>query len=1060
MRKFTRLLALMLVLAMALGMSAQAETAETASIISLFQEPDMDAKGMFRYWLPHAPSDADYIEKQMTDMYEAGFGGVEIAFFPAAVSYDNSEYGWVTENWRETLKSILKIAAGFEDGFVVDFTITPHWPVTINTIDPNDEASDAELITAYAKIAATEGVVDLPMLPFGTTDSAGNAFITTDRLVSAIVGRVTDVDAEGNLTVDPDSLQVVETALSDKTTVAGIPCVDGLAEDSEEYQYVLSLYGGEIPDTSIFFTDSAGDPIDIRTQLADTQNYWTVDLATLGLEDYVPSEGDAIAAGDYVLFGCYARGTAGTILRPPVFEDSLPGVPYYTNPLAEEGTQALIDFLDAYIFCDEELVALMQEASVTVGGAIFEDSNENFYNNGIPWAPEYAETFESVAGYDMTPYLPIISGTVASANGDDAKFHDDYNDTFRALYDENHVLMLQDYIHEKTGFDFRLQPYYTHSDFVEIDLSAASALVDISEGESLAFGINGDSFRLVSGGVHIAGKKFISDEAFAIQEGISYNMTWDRVMDIMNENFAAGVNRLIFHGASYNGVDEGDAVTFTCGWPGWHAFDSICTDAWDDRMSYWEDIDILSNYIARTQAVLQNGTAKMDLLVFDMDSYDRPSRERTGDNSAFRTLLDAGYSYDCVMDDGILLPQLVVEDGVLSADGPAYKAVVVNDLSATSAEVMAQLTAFAEAGLPVIFLGNAPATASNTRSTDADIAAATEALLAMDNVAQVATQEEALARLAELGVKPYAAYAQADLRTLMREDADGSRYYYLYNNSEEDIAVPVTFSGSGTPYILNAWDGSVTPVAGYAASETGVTTTLYMDANDAIIVALTEDTEAFPAPVDNAIVSANVEAVTVDGEAALRVRESGTVTAEYADGATVEQEVTVAEPIDLDIWDLTIESWGPDKSTEAIADTVKVPVEIGETELKVWAELSVSDEQLESAGLASMQDIAGIGTYTIEVELEQLDGAFLVLEHDDDMVTSILVNGEPVSDLAANSERYDLGSSLVEGTNTIEIKLASTLLNRIRPEDGMFATQEPGVYGITSVQIVPYALVK
>ena len=126
MRKFIRLLALMLVLAMALGMSAQAETAETASIISLFQEPDMDAKGMFRYWFPYAPSDADYIEKQMTDMYEAGFGGVEIAFLPAAVSYDNSEYGWATENWRETLKSILKIAAGFEDGFVVDFTITPH----------------------------------------------------------------------------------------------------------------------------------------------------------------------------------------------------------------------------------------------------------------------------------------------------------------------------------------------------------------------------------------------------------------------------------------------------------------------------------------------------------------------------------------------------------------------------------------------------------------------------------------------------------------------------------------------------------------------------------------------------------------------------------------------------------------------------------------------------------------------------------------------------------------------------------------------------------------------
>ena len=159
------------------------------------------------------------------DRYESGFGGVEIAFFPSGVAYDGSTYGWATEAWRETMKNILEIASEFEDGFVVDFTITPGWPVSINTIDPNDEEADQQLITAYAKVGATEGVVDLPMLPVGTTDAIGNPFILTDRLVAAVVGRVTDVDAEGGLTVDPASLQVVETTMTDKTTVAGIPNV-------------------------------------------------------------------------------------------------------------------------------------------------------------------------------------------------------------------------------------------------------------------------------------------------------------------------------------------------------------------------------------------------------------------------------------------------------------------------------------------------------------------------------------------------------------------------------------------------------------------------------------------------------------------------------------------------------------------------------------------------------------------------------------------------------------------------------------------------------------------
>ena len=60
----------------------------------------------------------------------------------------------------------------------------------------------------------------------------------------------------------------------------------------------------------------------------------------------------------------------------------------------------------------------------------------------------------------------------------------------------------------------------------------------------------------------------------------------------------------------------------------------------------------------------------------------------------------------------------------------------------------------------------------------------------------------------------------------------------------------------------------------------------------------------------------------------------------------------------------------------------------------------------------------------------------------------------------SSSDRFDLGSCLVEGTNTIEIKLATTMINRVRVVDPLFESLEPGTYGITSVQIVPYSLVK
>ena len=49
MRKFSKLLALFLLLAMALSIPAQAEA---TAMIDLFSDPDVDSKGMFRFWLP------------------------------------------------------------------------------------------------------------------------------------------------------------------------------------------------------------------------------------------------------------------------------------------------------------------------------------------------------------------------------------------------------------------------------------------------------------------------------------------------------------------------------------------------------------------------------------------------------------------------------------------------------------------------------------------------------------------------------------------------------------------------------------------------------------------------------------------------------------------------------------------------------------------------------------------------------------------------------------------------------------------------------------------------
>lgn len=1003
---------------------AASETENAVSLYNLFSNPDTASKPMARFWLPDGAETYEQIEREFTELYNAGFGGVEIAFFPAITTFDNTVDGWATENWRTCMKNMLKVAASFETPFQVDFTISPGWPVALNTVDPNSQSADVELTSAFQKITDSSAIMDVPMPSIVTKDYIGNPFIFKNTLEKAIIGQVTEVREDGTVILDPATVKVVEATATEKTTPAGIPEVSGLAEDSAEYQYILGLYENEIPDTSVYFTDSTGNPSSVRTALADIQNYYQADLSGAGLENYTASEGTELVPGDYVLYGFYTKGNGETTQKMGLwapYADATPGVAYDTSPFSTASADAIISYLDQNIFCDEELTALMKEASATIGGSIFEDSLEDSYKPEKPWSYEYLEAFEEEMGYDISPYLPFITGTAAASDQSQEKYITDYETVLSRMYVDRHINAVQSYINEKTGYSYRAQGYLTPKNEVILDTSAASAAADFAEGESLAFGANYDNYRYITGGVHIAGKNQISSESFAIQDGSSYNLTWDRVVKIMNGEFAAGVNKIIFHGTSADVSNANSGETaYSNAWPGWSAFISICTDDWDARMPYWEDMNILTDYISRNQAILLNGIPKTDLLVYDLNGYDPWSRVENGDRSAFHSLLDMGYSYDSVMTEGLLLEDLKAENGVLCADGPAYKALLVNHLDTASAEALEKILAFAKENVPVIFYGVVPGNSSTGRNADSEVSALLEEIMATGNASFVESQAEIYRELVKKNILPEASYIKENLRAVTREDTDGSRYYYLFNNSAEAIDTEIDLKGNGSLYLLNAWDGSAV-LADTSADADSVHASIHLEGYDTVIALVTENFEG--------------------GET-----------------KTINSGSTMQEPVSLDTWNLTIESWGPEPDTEEQYDTRKAAIDIGETTLTSWENLTVPAEALEETGAASMADVSGIGTYKTEVEVTGATGAYLTLEHGCDMVTSILVNGQEVTYLNPLTNTFDLGNVLVEGKNTIEIKLSTTLINRTRVENALFENCAQRSYGITSATLTPYTL--
>lgn len=75
-----------------------------AEIIKAFHNPGMDSRGMFRCWFPDAGAELDRIENHVRTVYQAGFGGMEIAMVPKYAEFDQREYGWGTKRWKEMLR--------------------------------------------------------------------------------------------------------------------------------------------------------------------------------------------------------------------------------------------------------------------------------------------------------------------------------------------------------------------------------------------------------------------------------------------------------------------------------------------------------------------------------------------------------------------------------------------------------------------------------------------------------------------------------------------------------------------------------------------------------------------------------------------------------------------------------------------------------------------------------------------------------------------------------------------------------------------------------------------
>ncbi|WP_030988352.1 glycosyl hydrolase [Streptomyces sp. NRRL WC-3744] len=761
----------------------------------------------------------------------------------------------------------------------------------------------------------------------------------------------------------------------------------------------------------------------------------------------------APADGDWVLISYWRRGSGQ---QPESGPHSAPAA-YVVDHFSAAGTAAVTGFWERAVLTGS-LRGLLKAA----GGAFFEDSIE-METDGLTWTPLLPRAFEERTGRPLLPYLPALvldnSNQVFAFEAQVTRqIRHDFWATVSGLFNRHHVRALRDWAHS-LGMGLRAQPYGLQTDAIE-----SAALLDIPEGESLGFK-NLDDFRCLAGGRDMAGHTVLSCESGAYS-GSAYSTTWDRFLRTMGGAYAAGVNQTVVHGFSYATAPEAQ-------WPGFAAFSPYngapgYGESWGPRQPTWRHVEDIAGYLGRVHRVLQSGTVRVDVAVFRQTGY-----TATGIGASWFTAtgVPLGWTHQFLSGPLLDLPNATVADGRLAPDGPAYKALFVEgDFFYGSTPTLAladarKLLTLARAGLPMVLLGAFDQALTpgvpGAGETD-ELRAVLTRLLALPNVVRVTDKAAVGDALAGLGVTADVRHATAStLLNAHRVTQDADFYYFCNGKHAETVKPPVaaidhdvtlrrTVGGHTVPYLLDPWSGEVVRLARYTEDGDDVTLRISLQPGQAAIVALGR-----PGLFGDRLGS-RPHAVATDADRvlfterglAVRAGAAGSYTTRLSQGRTV---TTTLPPVPASIvpgrWELDVEDWYPG-SSPARTETVRRALTL--------------DTLLPWSQIPELADSAGIGRYrttvTLPADWSDAHGAVLELGQVSDTVR-VTVNGTRTAPVDRVHPVVDLGGLLRAGENTVEIEVATPLINRLRvtrPE--VFGTTARQAYGLTGpVRLVPYA---
>jgi hypothetical protein len=308
------------------------------------------------------------------------------------------------------------------------------------------------------------------------------------------------------------------------------------------------------------------------------------------------------------------------------------------------------------------------------------------------WTPEFGPQFQRMFGYDITPWMPALAGTVIDNDGMTRRFLHDYHKAVGNMIVDNHFKEEKKVLHNN---GLLLLAEAGHGGYARVDPLKALGVADIPMGEFW----NGSQFwvtKEAASASHIYGNNIVNAESFtgwrAWKDGPAH---YKQLFDVA---LCEGLNQVTVHTFAHNPPEAG--------LPGfvYHAGEHFNVNS-----TWWPYAGPMVEYMSRCCYLLQQGQFVGDLCLYIGDKapnlvpprridpnltpkYDSTKCWHCGqDNPVSIMGLGRGYDYDYI-DEEVILNRMQTAHGRLTLPRElSYRVMVLPDTNAISPDVLRKL---------------------------------------------------------------------------------------------------------------------------------------------------------------------------------------------------------------------------------------------------------------------------------------------------------------------------------------------------------------------------------